>query len=109
MWAPPKGNTGLHEFLVNREGASGKGHKYPDRHPIPGQPRQVTNNTQTLLSLHNNTQILLSLQNKVPKIRSKSQIKNKNKQSNHSARVATILQVTPDEMYVKERRALKDV
>ena len=39
MWAPPKGNIGLHEFLVNREGASGKGHIYPDRHPIPGQPR----------------------------------------------------------------------
>ena len=100
MWAPPKGNTGLHELLVNREGASGKGHKYPDRHPIPGQPRQVTNNnTQTLLSLHNN----------VPKIGYKRQIKNKNKQNNHSARVATKLQVTPDEMYVKGRRASKDV
>ena len=39
MWAPPKGNTGLHELLVNREEASCKGHIYPDRHPIPGQPR----------------------------------------------------------------------
>ena len=99
MWAPPKGNIGLHGFLVNREGASGKGHKYPDRHPIPGQPRQVTNNTQTLLSLHNN----------VPKIGYKRQIKNKSKQNNHCARVATKLQVTPDEMYVKGRRASKDV
>ena len=99
MWAPPKGNTGLHELLVNREGASGKGHKYPDRHPIPGQPRQVTNNTQTLLSLHNN----------VPEIGCKRQIKNKSKQNNRSARVATKLQVTPDEMYVKGRRASKDV
>ena len=99
MWAPPKGNTGLHELLVNREGASGKGHKYPDRHPIPGQPRQVTNNTQTLLSLHNN----------VPEIGYKRQIKNKSKQNNRSARVATKLQVTPDEMYVKGRRASKDV
>ena len=99
MWAPPKGNIGLHEFLVNREGASGKGHKYPDRHPIPGQPRQVTNNTQTLLSLHNN----------VPEIACKRQIKNKSKQNNRSARVATKLQVTPDEMYVKGRRASKDV
>ena len=99
MWAPPKGNTCLHELLVNREG-----------HLVRVTHNQIATRFPVSLDTHSSDhQHTQTLHNNIPKIRRQSQIKTMDKQNNQSARVTTPLQVTPEEMSVKGRRSLKDV
>ena len=91
MWAPPKGNTCLHELLVNREG-----------HLVRVTHNQIATRFPVSLEISDHTHTHKHYTTTFPKIRRKSQIKNKNKQSNQSARVATKLQVSPEELCVKE-------